>query len=216
MEESRAVTAATLPHLFWLFDIRCINPFCRAWESHRELLSTFSARRSSATARWSSRWRHRVPGLDRLGTHMFQSGKNPTLGILHDLDMVMPCRRQSRSSTARPIWGGQIHSRCRCCSAGVHLDVHDGGLSGIFMAATPSFVLHDTISSSAHFHYVIVAARSSRNSAQSRSGTEMFGKMMTRLGKITYGCRSCCQMRLLPVHIHGIGAIAPDLRPTQY
>jgi cytochrome c oxidase subunit 1 len=96
------------------------------------------------------------------GHHMFQSGMNPALGrtfMISTMMIALP------SAVKTFNWLGTIYrSRMRfevhtvCTLAFVSMWII-GGLSGIFMAATPVDIqIHDTYAIVAHIHYVVFGA----------------------------------------------------------
>ena len=96
------------------------------------------------------------------GHHMFQSGMNPTLGrsfMIATMVIALP------SAVKTFNWLGTIYkSRMQmqpytlAALAFISMWIV-GGLSGIFMAATPVDVqIHDTYAIVAHFHYVVFGA----------------------------------------------------------
>ena len=96
------------------------------------------------------------------GHHMFQSGMNPTLGrtfMISTMVIALP------SAVKTFNWLGTIYkSRMQwqphtiAALAFISMWIV-GGLSGIFMAATPVDIqIHDTYAIVAHFHYVVFGA----------------------------------------------------------
>jgi cytochrome c oxidase subunit 1 len=96
------------------------------------------------------------------GHHMFQSGMNPALGrtfMIATMMIALP------SAVKTFNWLGTLHrSQMRfevhtlCTLAFVAMWIV-GGLSGIFMAATPVDIqIHDTYAIVAHIHYVVFGA----------------------------------------------------------
>ena len=155
---------------------------------HRDLLA---ASRCSATSRWSSHRRHRRAGLHRLGPPHVPVGHEPAPGHrLHALDDDdRPARRPSRSSTGWARSGAAASSTPRAmlnAMAFVSMFII-GGLSGIFMAATPVDMLHPR-----HLLHrrptSTTCCSAAACSASSRRSTywfpKMFGRMMNeRLGQ---------------------------------
>ena len=93
------------------------------------------------------------------GHHMFQSGMDPRLGtgfMLATIMIALPSAVKTFNWLGT-IWGSNIRytSAMLCALAFVSMFVI-GGLSGIFMAATPVDVyFHDTYYIVAHIHYVL-------------------------------------------------------------
>ena len=93
------------------------------------------------------------------GHHMFQSGMNPTLGMAFMLSTMMialPSAIKTFNWLAT-LWRGQIRFTVPMCFALAFVSMFViGGLSGIFMAATPvDIMIHDTYFIVAHIHYVL-------------------------------------------------------------
>jgi cytochrome c oxidase subunit 1 len=96
------------------------------------------------------------------GHHMFQSGMNPTLGRTF---MVATMLIALPSAIKTFNWLGTIYRSqitftppVLYCLGFISMWII-GGLSGIFMAATPVDVqIHDTYAIVAHFHYVVFGA----------------------------------------------------------
>ena len=96
------------------------------------------------------------------GHHMFQSGMNPHLGrtfMMATMMIALPSAIKTFNWLGT-IYRGQIHFTVPtlCSLAFISMWII-GGLSGIFMAATPVDVqIHDTYAIVAHFHYVVFGA----------------------------------------------------------
>ncbi len=93
------------------------------------------------------------------GHHMFMSGMNPYLGLTFMLSTIMialPSAVKTFNWLAT-IWGGRIQFTAAMLFALGFVSMFIiGGLSGIFMAATPvDIMIHDTYYIVAHFHYVL-------------------------------------------------------------
>ena len=142
------------------------------------------ASRSSATSRWSTR-SPASPGLGFIvwGHHMFMSGMNPRLGMTFMVATMMIALPSAVKvfNWLGTIWGGKIQFTTPMLFALAFVSMFIiGGLSGIFMAATPvDIFIHDTYFIVAHFHYVLFAG-----TAMGVFGAiyfwfpKMFGRMM--------------------------------------
>ena len=126
------------------------------------------------------------------GHHMFVSGMNPLLGMTFMVSTMMIALPSAIKTFnwLGTIWGGNIQYTTAMLFALSFVSMFIiGGLSGIFMAATPvDIFIHDTYFIVAHFHYVLFAG-----TAMGVFGAiyfwypKMFGRMMNEgLGKIHF------------------------------
>jgi cytochrome c oxidase subunit 1 len=126
------------------------------------------------------------------GHHMFVSGMNPVLGMTFMVSTMLIALPSAVKvfNWLGTIWGGNIQYTTPMLFALSFVSMFViGGLSGIFMAATPvDIFIHDTYFIVAHFHYVLFAG-----TAMAVFGAiyfwfpKMFGRMMDeRLGKIHF------------------------------
>ncbi len=93
------------------------------------------------------------------GHHMFMSGMNPALGAMFMVSTIMialPSAVKTFNWLAT-LWGGRIQFTTPMLFAMSFVSMFIiGGLSGIFMAATPiDIFIHDTYFIVAHIHYVL-------------------------------------------------------------
>ena len=117
------------------------------------------------------------------GHHMFVSGMNPVLGMTFMVATMMIALPSAIKvfNWIGTIWGGKIDYTTPMLFALAFVSMFIiGGLSGIFMAATPvDIFIHDTYFIVAHFHYVLFAG-----TAMGVFGSiyfwfpKMFGRMM--------------------------------------
>jgi cytochrome c oxidase subunit I len=117
------------------------------------------------------------------GHHMFVSGMNPALGMAFMVSTMMIALPSAIKTFnwLGTVWGGNIHFTTAMLFALSFVSMFIiGGLSGIFMAATPvDIFIHDTYFIVAHFHYVLFSG-----TAMGVFGAiyfwypKMFGRMM--------------------------------------
>ena len=123
------------------------------------------------------------------GHHMFISGMNPVLGMTFMVATMMIALPSAVKvfNWIGTLWGGKIQYTTPMLFAISFVSMFIiGGLSGIFMAATPvDIFIHDTYFIVAHFHYVLFSG-----TAMAVFGAiyfwfpKMFGRMMNEtLGK---------------------------------
>lgn len=145
------------------------------------------------------------------GHHMFVSGMNPVLGMtfmVATMFIALPSAIKTFNWLGT-IWGGKIQFTAPMLFALSFVSMFIiGGLSGVFMAATPvDIFIHDTYFIVAHFHYVLFAG-----TAMAVFGAiyfwfpKMFGRMMNETwGKVhfllTFIFLNCV---FYPMHILGV------------
>jgi cytochrome c oxidase subunit I len=144
------------------------------------------------------------------GHHMFISGMNPALGMTFMISTMMIALPSAIKTFnwLGTLWGGKVQFTTPFLFAVSFVSMFIiGGLSGIFMAATPvDIFIHDTYFIVAHFHYVLFAG-----TAMGVFGSiyfwfpKMFGRMMNEFwGKvhffITFIALNCV---FFPMHILG-------------
>lgn len=126
------------------------------------------------------------------GHHMFVSGMNPVLGMTFMVSTMMIALPSAVKvfNWLGTIWGGKVQFTTPMLFALAFVSMFIiGGLSGIFMAATPvDIFIHDTYFIVAHFHYVLFSG-----TAMAVFGAiyfwypKMFGRMMNEpLGKVHF------------------------------
>ena len=144
------------------------------------------------------------------GHHMFISGMNPALGMAFMVSTMMIALPSAIKvfNWLGTLWGARIHFTTAMLFALSFVSMFIiGGLSGIFMAATPvDIFIHDTYFIVAHFHYVLFSG-----TAMGVFGAiyywypKMFGRMMNEYwGKVhfflTFILLNCV---FFPMHILG-------------
>ncbi len=126
------------------------------------------------------------------GHHMFVSGMNPKLGLTFMVATIMIALPSSIKvfNWLATLWGSRIHLTTPMLNAlGFVAMFIIGGLSGIWMAASPvDIYMHDTYIIVAHFHYIVFGG-----SVFVIFGAiyhwfpKMFGRMMNEtLGKVHF------------------------------
>jgi cytochrome c oxidase subunit I len=148
------------------------------------------------------------------GHHMFQSGMNPVLGttfMLSTMLIALPSAVKTFNWLGT-LWGGNIRFTTPMLNALAFVAMFViGGLSGIFMAATPVDIqIHDTYFIVAHIHYVLFGGSLFGVFAGlSYWFPKMFGRMMNEtLGKVhfilTFIAFNCT---FFPMHIIGASGL---------
>ncbi len=145
------------------------------------------------------------------GHHMFQSGMNPALGATFMLSTMMIALPSAIKvfNWLGTMWGGRLIYTSAMLNAMAFVAMFIiGGLSGIFMAATPVDIhIHDTYFIVAHIHYVLFGGSTfGIFAAIFYWFPKMFGRLMNeRLGKIhfflTFIFFNCV---FFPMHIVGM------------
>jgi cytochrome c oxidase subunit 1 len=126
------------------------------------------------------------------GHHMFQSGMNPALGATFMLSTMMIALPSAIKvfNWLGTMWGGRIQFTTAMLNAVAFVSMFIiGGLSGIFMAATPvDMHIHDTYFIVGHIHYVLFGGSMfALFGAITYWFPKMFGRLMDeRLGKIHF------------------------------
>jgi cytochrome c oxidase subunit I len=126
------------------------------------------------------------------GHHMFQSGMNPALAATFMLSTMMIALPSAIKvfNWLGTMWGGRLQYTTPMLNAMAFVAMFViGGLSGIFMAATPvDMHIHDTYFIVGHIHYVLFGGSTfALFAAIPYWFPKMFGKLMDdRLGKIHF------------------------------
>jgi cytochrome c oxidase subunit 1 len=146
------------------------------------------------------------------GHHMFMSGMNPTLGstfMVSTLLISVPSAIKVFNWMGT-MWRGNIRFHVPMLNAvGFVAMFVIGGLSGVFMAATPvDMFIHDTYFIVAHIHYVLFGGSLfALFAAITYWYPKMFGRMMSEpLGKLHFWLTFITyNLVFFPMHILGMG-----------
>src|SRR5438477_1413780 len=158
------------------------------------------------------------------GHHMFQSGMDPRLGTGFMIATIMIALPSAVKvfNWLGTLWRGNLQFTTPMLNALAFVSLFIiGGLSGIFMAATPVDVfIHDTYFIVAHLHYVLFMSSIFGIFAGIYFWfPKMFGRMMSeRWGKVhfalTFIASNCV---FYPMHILGVGGHMRRIAdPEQY
>jgi cytochrome c oxidase subunit 1 len=158
------------------------------------------------------------------GHHMFQSGMNPTLGssfMISTMVIAVPSAIKTFNWLGT-LWGGDIRFTVPMLNALAFVSMFViGGLSGIYMAATPvDIFIHDTYFIVAHIHYVVFGGSIFGIFAAIYYWfPKMFGRMTNpTLGKIHFWPTLIFfNGTFFPMHILGVGGHMRRIyNPMQY
>ena len=158
------------------------------------------------------------------GHHMFQSGMNPTLGMTFMISTMIIAVPSAIKvfNWMGTMWRGNIRFHVPMLhSVGFVAMFVIGGLSGIFMAATPvDIYIHDTYFIVAHIHYVLFGGSLfAIFGAVTYWYPKMFGRMMnSTVGKVHFWLTFLFyNMTFFPMHDLGIaGHMRRIYDPSQY
>jgi len=146
------------------------------------------------------------------GHHMFMSGMNPTLGstfMVSTLLIAVPSAIKVFNWLGT-MWRGNLRFHVPMLNAIGFVSMFTiGGLSGIFMAATPVDIpIHDTYFIVAHIHYVLFGGSLfALFAAIPYWYPKMFGRLMSEpLGKIHFWLTFITyNLVFFPMHVIGMG-----------
>ncbi len=158
------------------------------------------------------------------GHHMFQSGMNPTLGMTFMISTMIIAVPSAIKvfNWMGTMWRGNIRLHVPMLHAvGFVAMFVIGGLSGIFMAATPvDIYIHDTYFIVAHIHYVLFGGSLfAIFAAVTYWYPKMFGRMMnSTVGKIHFWLTFLFyNLTFFPMHNLGLsGHMRRIYDPSQY
>ncbi len=144
------------------------------------------------------------------GHHMFLSGLNPTLGMAFMISTVFIALPSGVKvfNWLGTLWGGNIRLTGPMLYSLAFVSMFIvGGLSGLFMASTPTDIyIHDTYYIIAHFHYVVFGATLfSVFAGTTYWFPKMFGRMMNdTLSKIHWALTFVFfNLAFFPMHFLG-------------
>jgi cytochrome c oxidase subunit 1 len=158
------------------------------------------------------------------GHHMFQSGMNPTLGsafMVSTMVIAVPSAIKTFNWLGT-LWRGNLHFTTAMLNGLAFVSMFViGGLSGIYMAATPvDIYIHDTYYIVAHIHYVVFGGSVfALFAAIYYWYPKLFGRMMNEtLGKLHFWPTFIAfNGTFFPMHILGIGGHMRRIyNPLQY